>query len=86
MAKNIITTYRIPTDPDYYDNVTEEQALSMAEIISQRVREKYPEVTVELVPEVFSWNNRSMGDETIVNEIEGFVEDNWTDWATSIGL
>jgi len=87
MAENIITTYRIPTDPDYYgDNVNEEQALSVAEIISQRVCEKYPEVTVEIVPEIFSQNNQSTGDEALIDEIEGFVEDNWLDWATSIGL
>lgn len=74
----------IPTQPEFYGECTDEEALICAEAMADAVQDEFG-VSVKLVKENVSYNNRSMCDERVegaeqyLETIEQWIQNNWAD-------
>jgi hypothetical protein len=76
--------YSISTDSDYYGTEPSENYFDRVESeVRNFMAEHYPgfEVDVDRHPETSSYNTRSTAsDDKVIEDVEAFVDRNWTDW------
>lgn len=63
---------------------TNEQEAAVSEYAREKIQaycdERGYEVEVKVVPETLSFNNKSAGDQEIIDELDGVIERNWVTW------
>ena len=86
----MITIISITKDPSYLgDMATEKDGITWANnaktAIDNFVKTEYPDSDFQsrIVPEVQSVSNQSIGDFDILDDVEIFIEHNWTEWMPS---
>lgn len=78
------TVFSITNGPDYWAECTDEEIALAVQHQRERVEEYCQEqgydVEIRVVPETTSWNNRSYGDEAVIEDLNHHIERHWVDW------
>jgi hypothetical protein len=75
--------YYVPTDPDYYGPVSQDEADNLAKIIAKKIEELFPDVAVKLAWETFSHSTRNDNSNPIISHINDIIQENYLEWTSN---
>lgn len=74
------TRYTIPTDPDYWGGANDSSldgdsiARTVTDLVEIYCERNGYQVSVDIVPETFSYNNQASGNEEIIDDLSSLVD------------